>query len=203
MTDDMSDEEEQWRTMLRGLRDGDRKVVHEFFERYGQALQRLADRHLADRLRRRVGPEDVVQSACRTFLRRAQGGEFHLPDSEALWRVLCAITLTKVREQARFHGRQKRGMNKEVPLPARDTTSSPAWDPIDPDPTPAEAAAFTEQFEHLLAGLDDEERQVVDLKLQDLTNDEVAERLGSSERTVRRIMKRLQAKLSRAFDVVD
>lgn len=196
----MIESDEHWETLLRGLRDGDNKAGHEFFAHYGAALHRLADRHLAQRLRRRIGPEDVVQSACRTFLRRAQGGEFHLPDSEALWRVLCAITLTKVREQARFHGRQKRGLHREVALAAPDA-SGPAWDFIDPDPTPAQAAAFTEQFEKLLAGLDEEERQIVDLKLQDLTNDDVAGRLGSSERTVRRIMKRLQSKLSRLFDV--
>jgi len=56
------------------------------------------------------GPEDLVQSACRTFLRRAQIGQFRLADSEELWRLLCAITLTKVREQTRFHMRQKRGL---------------------------------------------------------------------------------------------
>ena len=53
----------------------------------------------------------------------------------------------------------------------------------------------------MLAGLDDEERQVVDQKLQELTNDEVAQRLGSSERTVRRILKRVQSRLTRALDL--
>ena len=197
----MSDTEQHWLTMIGGLRDGDQRAAHEFFERYGAALHRLADRHLGSKLRRRIGPEDIVQSACRTFFRRAQGGEFHLPDSEALWRLLCSITLTKVREQARFHGRQKRGFDKEVGLPAPDASTAAGWDPIDPEPTPAQAVAFTEQLEQVLASLDEEERQIVELKMQDLTNEVVAQQLGSSERTVRRIMKRLQAKLSRQFDI--
>jgi RNA polymerase sigma-70 factor, ECF subfamily len=191
MTDDA-----RWQTMMRGLRDGDQQAECNFFKQYGEAMHRLADRYLGAKLRRRVGAEDIVQSACRTFLRRAQGGEFQLPDTEALWRLLCAITLSKVREQARYHGRQKRGFDKEVPLPAQDTSSAAGWDPVDPDPSPAQAVAFTEQLEQLLATLDEEERQIVDLKLQDLTNEAIAERLGSSERTVRRIMKRLQTKLA-------
>jgi RNA polymerase sigma factor (sigma-70 family) len=68
----------------------------------------------------------------------------------------------------------------------------------DPRPTPAEAAEFADQFERLLAGLDEEAWQVVDLKLQELTNEQVAEKLGCSERTVRRTLKRVQAELVRA-----
>ena len=190
----MADEDGRWQDLIRGLRDGDSRCERAFWQEYGEALQRLADRHLGGGLRARVGPEDVVQSACRTFLRRARVGEFQLPDSAALWRVLCAITLTKVREQARFHRRQKRGLDQEVPL-AADSDAGAV--PADRGPAPDEAAAFADQFEQLLAGLDDEERQVVALKLQEHTNEEVAEALGCSERTVRRLVKRVQARLAK------
>jgi RNA polymerase sigma-70 factor (ECF subfamily) len=195
------DDEAQFARLISGLRSGDEIVVREFCDRYGDLLHRLADRHLPDRLRRRLGPEDVVQSAYRTFLRRARAGEFRLQDSEGLWRLLCAITLTKVREQMRFHLRQKRGLAQEVGLPTRSPEdSTPGFEPAATDPSPAAAAEFADQFQRLLNSLDDEERQVVDLKLQDYTNDEVAERLGCSERTVRRLVKRVQAQLIHAFE---
>ncbi len=126
----MSTEEEYWGHLIRGLRDGDRTVVQDFCQRYGASLERLAAKHLPAALRRRVGPEDVVQSACRTFLRRTRGGEFQLADSEDLWRLLCAITLTKVREQARFHLRQKRGLDKEVALEAFQDSLVTAFQPV-------------------------------------------------------------------------
>ena len=132
-------------------------------------------------MRRRIGALDVVQSACRTFLRRARIGEFRLEDSEALWRLLCAITLTKAREQSRFHQRRKRGIDREQPLAAADDSTAGVTAPADPRPSPDEAVAFDDFFEQVMAGLDDEERQVVDLKLQELTNDEAAGRLGLSE----------------------
>ena len=194
-------DEDGWRRLIDGLRAGDDRIVREFCDQYGEALHRVAERRLPAGVRRRVGPEDVVQSACRTFLRRARGGEFQLADSEALWRLLCAITLTKAREQTRFHLRQKRGLDRETPLtPPPGGSGATGHDAADPHPTPAQAAEFADFFGQALAGLDDEERQVVDLKLQELTNEEVAERLGSSERTVRRILKRVQSRLTRVLD---
>jgi RNA polymerase sigma factor (sigma-70 family) len=194
-----ADDEERWGRFIQGLRDGDAAVVRAFCEQYGPQLERLADRHLGAAVRRRVGPEDVVQSACRTFLRRARGGELRLADSEGLWRLLCAITLTKAREQARFHLRQRRGLDREQPLAADDDSAAGARPPEDPRPTPAEAAELADFFEQVMKGLDEEERQVVDLRLQDCTNEEAAERLGVSERTVRRILKRVQARLTQAL----
>jgi RNA polymerase sigma factor (sigma-70 family) len=198
----MTVEDEHWQRLIQGLRAGDRQVVQEFCDQYGALLHQLADKHLGEGLRRRVGPEDVVQSACRTFLRRARGGEFQLADSDSLWRLLCAITLTKVREQTRFHLRQKRGLDQERPLaPFRGDDSGTGFAPVAPGPSPAEAAEFADQFQQVLASFDDEERQVAELKLQEFTNDEVAERLGCSERTVRRILKRVQARLAQSFEV--
>src|SRR5262249_14416558 len=167
-------------------------------DRYGGLLEQLAERRLPTDVRRRVGPEDVVQSVCRTFLRRARAGEFQLGDSAGLWRLLCAITLAKVREQARFHRRERRACEREAPLP----TSSPdeaatRFEPIDPHPSPAEAAEFADQLQQLVATLEENERRLVDLKLQQCTNLEVAARLGCSERTVPRILKRVQARLER------
>ena len=70
------------------------------------------------------------------LLRRAGGGEFRFAGSEDLWRLLCAITLNKVRRQARFHLRQKRGLQRESAM-----DSSFSWSPADPAPSPDEAAA--------------------------------------------------------------
>jgi RNA polymerase sigma factor (sigma-70 family) len=195
-------DEDHWRRLTDGLRAGDPRAEHEFWQRYGPALQRLAEKRLSPKLQARVGPEDVVQSARRTFLRRARGGEFQLPDSGALWQLLCAITLTKLAEQARFHSRRKRSITQETPLEHASADSSDAgdFDPVDPHGDPVDAVALADQLEQVLAMLDERERQIVDLKLQDLTNDDVAQRLNLSERTVRRTLKTLQARLTHALD---
>lgn len=187
--------------LITGLRKGDSQAAEAFVRRYGEALERVAQSRLPAAVRRRVGADDVVQSACRTFLRRVREGQFELT-AGGIWSLLCAITLTKVREQSRFHLRQKRGLAQETP-----GDSSSAGDsrldhlaPADPGPTPAEAAEVADQFQFVLALLDDEERKIVDLKLEGLTNEQVAERLESSERTVRRVLKGLRVRLTRELD---
>src|ERR1700709_2170315 len=74
----MSDQSQDWDRLINGLRSGDERVIHDFYGQYGALMETVADKHLAQGLRRRIGPEDVVQSACRTFLRRAKGGEFQI-----------------------------------------------------------------------------------------------------------------------------
>ncbi len=196
----MASEEERWERLIQGLRSGEGQIVQEFCAEYAGLLHRLAEKRLPRALLRRVGPEDVVQSVCRTFLRRAQGGEFQFDDSADLWRLLCAITLTKVRNQTRFHLRQRRSLAREVSDELPDGESGPGLAPQTPGPSPAEAAAFADQFQQVLASLEEEERQVVELKLQEYTNEEVAEQLHCSERTVRRIVKRAQERFARAFE---
>src|SRR5437899_9356956 len=170
----VSPDQERWQRLIDGLRRGDRYVAQDFWDQYGKMLHAVADKHLGGAVRRRVGPEDIVQSACRTFLRRAQVGEFQLPDSEALWRLLCAITLTKVREQTRFHLRKKRGLDQEIQVGASDESGAPAFQPVAEGPTPAEAAVIADQCHQLLACLAAAERLIVDLKLQQTTHDNVA-----------------------------
>jgi RNA polymerase sigma factor (sigma-70 family) len=192
--------DEHWQRLIDGLRAGNVQAEHEFWRRYGDALQRLAEDRLSPKLQARVGPEDVAQSACRTFLRRARGGEFQLPDCNALWQLLCVITLTKVREQARFHRRHKRSIDREHPLdPGDGDSKAEGFEPADTRDDPEETLAIAEEMGRVLQSLDEDERQVVELKLQDLTNDEVAARLNLSERTIRRTLKSLQARLGRVL----
>lgn len=195
---------ERWDRLIDGLRSGDPRILVEFCREYGPALERVADRQIGDRLRQRVGPESVVQSACRTFLRRAGEGQFQLADRDGLWRLLCAITLTKVREQVRYHRRQKRGVDQEVRIDAAsaDGGPSPLHQMASAGPSPLEATLFADQLEQVFGTVrGDEERRILELKLQDLDNRDVASELGCSERTVRRVLGRIRERLERTLAV--
>ena len=185
-------EKDDFALRLAGLRAGEPRDVRWFYESYGPVLERVAAAHLGERLRQRVGPEDIVQSACRTFLRRAKAGEFSLSEAGDLSRLVCTIALTKAREQARFHGRQRRNVGRESPLDGVPEAAS--------EPSAEEAAAIGEALRAVLDGLDEESRTIVLLKMEDLTHDEVAARVGCSERTVRRLLTRVRADLVALLD---
>jgi RNA polymerase sigma-70 factor (ECF subfamily) len=165
-------------------------------------LHGIADSRLAPGLQRRFDADDVVQSTFRTFFRRAQGGQFQFDDNQRLWNLLLAIAFTKLREKSRYHSRQSRSVERErVTGPTKPGDSTQPEDSfIARAPTPGAAVELADAYESFLLGLDDQERRLVDLKLQDRTNDEAAEALGISERSVRRILQRLEGKMSAALD---
>jgi RNA polymerase sigma factor (sigma-70 family) len=164
-------------------------------------LEGVAQKQLSSKLQRRVGSDDVVQSACRTFCRRVSAGQFELPDADAMWRLMCAITLTKARRAARDHTRQKRGIDHEQYIDASAADgSSRAFQLAGGEQTPLDAAAFSDQMQTLLASLEPNECQVLDLKLQQNTNEEIAEIMGCSERTVRRITNQIRERWTKLFD---
>jgi RNA polymerase sigma-70 factor (ECF subfamily) len=196
----VDDEEPDWDAIIEGLRQGNPEVVALFYRRYGEQLQAIAERRIGGQLRRRIDASDVVQSAMRTFFRRAHEGRVELGDSEKLWNLLCAITLTKVREQARFHRRNRRDVQRETPASAVDDSGSLPMERVPHhEPTPDVVAEFRDQLQFLMDAMDDEERQVLACKLQNCTNDEAASQIGISERSVRRILSRLKHRLEKQF----
>jgi RNA polymerase sigma factor (sigma-70 family) len=183
----------QWDELLAGLRSGDDDACAKFWNAYGPLLESVAEKQLSGRVQRRVGSDDIVQSVCRTFFRRVSEGQFDLPDTEALWRLICSITLNKARRAARNQSRQKRGIDREQDIDANaDGGTAPSANLEANVPTPFDAAELADQMQALLSDLGEQECAILDLKLQQFTNDEIAEKIGCSERTVRRIIKRLQ-----------
>lgn len=192
---------DQWDLMINGLRDGDQQACSDFWHKYGPMLQGVAQKQLSERLQRRVGSDDVVQSACRTFFRRVSSGQFELPDADALWRLMCAITLTKARRAARDHSRLKRGMASEQYLDASPEDSvGKRMELPGNEQTPLDAAEFSDQMDKLLSNLSPQECQVLDLKLQHHTNDEIAAQMNCSERTVRRLTNQIRTRWGALFE---
>ena len=89
------------------LNAGANSAAFELDERYRTQLCRLVEREMDRRLRRKEDPEDVVQTAFRTFYRRNAKGEFHIDSSVDLWRLLA--TCGDSPGSPRWSGRRPRG----------------------------------------------------------------------------------------------
>ena len=61
---------------LRQWKEGDESAAEELFNRFSERLVALARSRLSEKLARRVGPEDVVQSAFRSFFREAANDRY-------------------------------------------------------------------------------------------------------------------------------
>lgn len=178
--------DDQWLAALAG---GDPTIEAEFWQTYAGPLHRVADRQLSQQLKRRVDPEDVVQSACRTFFRRVRQGEFAIRDRSDLWRLLLTITLNKARLQARYHGRIRRGANREQSLADDPTSSGGSFEAA------LEQIDFSDFLESILRHLSDEQQEIFRRTLDGQTQNEIAEAVGCSERTVRRMQVAIREQL--------
>ena len=187
----MTNDESTSLTWISELVAGNDEVVAEFWSMYGSGLQKLAGRAMTPQLRGRMEPEDVVQSACRSFFRRTQSQDFGLRDREGLWRLLCAITLTKVKQHTRFHYRKRRSVAREVSDDDQAANAdSRRANPV--QPTPEEVVVFAESMASLLGSLSTEEQSIVQLKLEGHQNAEIAAKLNRSERTVGRLLQKIR-----------
>jgi RNA polymerase sigma factor (sigma-70 family) len=172
--------------LLERLRAGDpaasADATARLWSRYFGALVRLARTRLPGSARRALDEEDIALSAFDSFCRGGAAGRFpDLDDRDDLWRVLATITLRKVSDTIRYEGRKKRGAGRPG-----DTTGV-LEELFTREPSPEMAAQLVDLLGHLLARLDDDVlRQLARLKVEGYTEEEMADQLGISPRTVRR-----------------
>ena len=178
------------------LKTGDPVAAQPLWERYFQQLVELARRKLRQSLRRAADEEDIALSAFDSVCRGAAVGRFPtLHDSNDLWHLLVTITDRKAIDLARRERRAKRGggaVLDEAALKRAD--ESGIDDPIrchpGREPNPAFAAELAEECSRLLGLLNDSElRSIAIWKMEGLSIDEIAARLGCVSRTVDRRLK--------------
>src|SRR5262245_55328972 len=179
---------------LARLHSQDDAAAQELFARFAHQLIALAHRHIGAGLRHKVDPEDVVQSAYKSFFFRYGAGNLDVVNWNSLWGLLTLITVRKCAERAAYHRAERRNVAREVSPPRGDEAGP---EPFGREPTPLEAAVLTETIEQLLAGLDEEERPILELSLQGCSTREISERLGRAERTVRLLREGVRHRLER------
>ena len=161
------------------------------FEQFSQRLIGLARCHLDARLKNKVDPEDVVQSAYKSFFLRYGDQTLATQGSEALWSLLTLITLRKCADRARYYRADCRDVNQEAGAPSAGAQEF--WrDAVSREPTPEHAIILAETVEKVLREVGDDERQVVELSLQGYSTQEISEQLSRAERSVRRLRERVR-----------
>jgi RNA polymerase sigma-70 factor (ECF subfamily) len=186
MADELSDEQE-------GVAAG---LDAALLDRFSRRLIGLARAHLDAKLQHKIDPEDVVQSAYKSFFLRYDGDEIADQGLDALWRLLTVITVRKCADRIRYHRADCRDMGREVVVES-DGQPEPWREAIGREPTPEYAAVLAETVEDVLRNVSATERPVIELSLQGYSTQEVSERLGRAERSVRRLRERVRRQLQR------
>jgi RNA polymerase sigma-70 factor (ECF subfamily) len=190
--EDMS-ETSSFAVLMQRLRSGEDRAAREVCERFTRQLVALARRQVAHRLAHKVDPEDVTQSALKSFFVRHRDGQLQVGDWAGLWSLLTLIVRRKCIDRVEFHCAARRDVGREVSAPlGRDQ----AWQHAsDREPLPEEAVLLAETIEHLFRAADDDERPVLELSLQGWTAAEISLHLGRSLRTVQRLREQVRKRL--------
>lgn len=170
------------------------------FERFTRRLIGLARVHLDTRLHHKIEPEDVVQSAYKSFFLRYGEGALATEGWDGLWGLLTIITLRKCADRVRYFKAECRDIAREAGAPDGAEDSEPWRSSVGHEPTPEQAIVLAETVELLLRGLDADERAIVELSLQGYSTQEISVRLGRAERSVRRLRERVRRHLERFRD---
>jgi RNA polymerase sigma-70 factor (ECF subfamily) len=173
----------------RRLRDGDSQALADLFSRERERLWRVIQFRLAEPLRGRLSPDDVLQEA---FLAASQRLK-HYADGPAsspfLWlRMIVNQTLVDLHRQ--HLGAQKRDAAREVSLDgapcSQATSASVAIQLVGAFTSPSRAAARADMLGLVQAAIeqmDPIDREVLALRhFEELTNSEVAAALGIEQK---------------------
>jgi RNA polymerase sigma-70 factor, ECF subfamily len=167
------------------------------FDLFTHRLIALARSHLHIQLQRKVDPEDVVQSAYKSFFLRYGDEVREAQKLDDLWSLLSLITLRKCADRVRHFTTDRRNLARETGNQSGDDAET--WrEAIDREPTPEQAAVLAETVEEILSQLTPPERPIVELRLQGFSTRAVSERLGRAERSVRRVRERVREQLEKA-----
>jgi RNA polymerase sigma-70 factor (ECF subfamily) len=187
--------------LMARLKSGEDEAARVVFERFSHRLMGLARQHLDHRLAVKVGPEDVVQSAYKSFFLRQRDVGFEIPSWDSLWGLLTMMTLRKCADRAAQYSTEKRDYTREVGQARSDAPNAGLWqDAVDRDPSPQEAAVLAETVEELFQSVNDQdERAILELSLQGYTAREISTQLNRAERSVRRLRERIRKRLERVY----
>ena len=193
MSDDAAD-------LLADVKAGDPQAATDLFHRFANRLVGLARSRLDLDLRRKVDPEDIMQSVFGSFFRLHGERDFDVQGWESLWSLLAVITVRKCGHQIRYYRAAKRDAGQEISALRFTDDSAADWEAVAKDPTPSHAAMFNEAHTELMKSVEGHERQMLTLHLQGCTLGEISKQVRRSERTVRRVLDRIRRELEDRCD---
>ncbi len=171
---------------LEGIKHGDSRSAQELWDRYFARLVKVARSRL-QHLERDLSGEDVALSAMKSLMLGARENRYpDLSDRSGLWPLLVTITAHKSVSE------QRRQLAK-VRSRALECRLEDVQDYLGVEPNPEFAVEVADELERLVLALDDPVlRKIVEQKLGGYTNDEIANEVGCSVRTVIRKLKRIR-----------
>ncbi len=176
--------------LIERCRAGDQDAARVLFDSYVERLLPLARRRISQRLASRVDAEDIVQSVFRTFFARLKDDQFEISNQDDLFRLLVRITVHKTLRQIAHHRAAKRNPGQETGQ--SDSAHEQLLQLLTSEPTPEATVSFLDQLEHFMQQMSEGDRKILELRMEGYSTDEIAQKTGSYDRKIRRVLERIR-----------
>lgn len=168
---------------------GDETAIREFLSRFEPEVRMMVRGRLPRMLRTQFDSMDFVQAVWQSFFADLQSSSRQFENVHHLRGFLAGVARNKVYEEHRRLTRTKKhALAREQSLYVRRGSREVELALISPEPTPSQAVQASDRLAQLVARCSPLEAQIITLRHQEMTFDEIARRTGVSERSVRRII---------------
>lgn len=178
--------------LFQRARQGDRIAWEELFEHCYSKVRRTVGRKLNQidrRLRTIFDSCDLTHDVFHSLLRKSDNFEFQSIDE--IQAFLTVAAKQKVIDAYRKQHRDCRDLNRLLHLGDLKTPDGDqAYEPMAADPTPSQWAQQREAREQIIGKHSGFDREVLELRAEDYTNEEIAEKTGSHVRKIQRTVKK-------------
>lgn len=155
----------------------------ELVEAYAARMIGLINSRMPGALRSRMDSEDVVQSAWKSFFHYQTSRSTPVDPSHDLWPLLATFVSRKLNQKLDLHYAQKRDRQRE---------SSDLLDSVSSQATQANSEEeLADEFEAFLNTLSEMDRLLIRCYLAGMKQEDIANTLNCSDRTIRRALTRL------------
>ena len=172
---------------------GSQDAAWTLVEEYGPYVLRAVRRHLPRTLRSKYDSQDFVQAVWKSFFAAKHNLE-NIQAPQQLIGFLAASARNRIVDEYRKRTQTKKyDVKRERSLEGRKDT--PTHDLPSSDPTPSAIAMCREEWELFMNRQPARYRVIVQLRFMGKTQEEIAGNLNISDRTVRRVLKRVFQKM--------
>ncbi len=176
-------------TLLDQLCSGDAGAAERVFLSYEPYLRMVVRRQLPARLRAKFDSTDIVQSVWANVLEGFRTAGWRFADADHLRAFLVKLTRNRFIDRVRHH---RSALEHERALGAAE----PEQLPTSPQPRPSEIAQADDLWRQMLTLCPPAHHDLLRLKREGCSLDEIAERTGLHKSSVRRILYDLARRLA-------
>jgi RNA polymerase sigma factor (sigma-70 family) len=173
---------------IRHTKGQDPDILAQAYDRYFVRLMALIRKRMGAQIRTHADEHDIAQSAFGSFVKVVGHGNIDLDDRESLWPLLALIANRKYQDLIARYSTKSRDMNRIA-----SAGTEPIEATLGESEDPLEAAAVNETITLIESRLsDDTQRNVLKLRLEGYSIDEISDQVQLSSRTVKRILQKVR-----------